>query len=334
MLTYSTEDIESWFRALEHVSVLVIGDFMLDRYIYGRVERISPEAPVPVVNVSRRESRPGGAGNVLLNVHALGARAIPLGICGSDEAGNELLQQFASAHIDTGHILRSATVPTITKTRVLAGQHQMLRIDEEELNAGGADTEAALIHAMQTIIRNQKVDAVLFEDYDKGVISPALIQATVAEAAAHNIPVCVDPKKKNFMAYRGVTLFKPNLKELREGLGLELQSESDMEYADARLRELLGHTYTLATLSEKGIYFSDKQQVYRRPSIVRSVADVSGAGDSVIATATCFLAAGAPALAAAELANLSGGIVCEFPGVVPVDKTRLKTEAFHYLCKK
>lgn len=334
MSTYTTEEIENWFEALSRVTVLVIGDFMLDRYIYGRVDRISPEAPVPVVNVSQRESRPGGAGNVLLNVHALGARAIPLSITGLDEAGDELLQQFAAQQIDTRHIQRYAEIPTITKTRVLAGQHQMLRIDEEDLACITPAMEQRLIATVQQLLETEQIDAVLFEDYDKGVISPALIEATVKAAAEQNIPVCVDPKKKNFAAYKGVTLFKPNLKELREGLSLEMRGENAVEEADKQLRALLGHTYTLATLSEKGIYFSDRERAYRRPSIVRSVADVSGAGDSVIATATCFLAAGTPPLLAAELANLSGGIVCEFPGVVPVDKTRLKTEAFHYLCKK
>lgn len=334
MSIYTTEEIEKRFEALDRVTVLVIGDFMLDRYIYGRVDRISPEAPVPVVNVLQRESRPGGAGNVLLNVHALGARAIPLGIAGTDEAGDELLHLFAKEQIDTGHILRYDKIPTITKTRILAGQHQMLRIDEEDPAGIYPSAEQELTRQMLHLLQAEKIDAVLFEDYDKGVISPGLIGATVTEARRRNIPVCVDPKKKNFSAYKGVTLFKPNLKELREGLGMELPDDAALETADRELRRMLEHTYTLITLSEKGIYFSDATQACRRPSIVRSVSDVSGAGDSVIAAASCFLATGAPPLLAAELANLAGGIVCEFPGVVPVDKNRLKTEAFHYLCKK
>ena len=152
-------DLLSAIDQLGRPRVLVVGDFMLDRYIYGRVDRISPEAPVPVVNVSQRESRPGGAGNVLLNVHALGARAIPLSITGLDEAGDELLQQFAAQQIDTRHIQRYAEIPTITKTRVLAGQHQMLRIDEEDLACITPAMEQQLIATVQRLLK-PRTDAV------------------------------------------------------------------------------------------------------------------------------------------------------------------------------
>lgn len=330
----SESDIRLWFQRITEKNILLIGDFMIDKYIYGKVERISPEAPVPVVQVSKSEHRPGGAGNVLMNLHALGARVFPISMLGADEDGKALFHIFESLQTDCSGLFLEKDMKTTSKTRVVAQMHQMLRIDEEEQNQFTEAHRQKILQQVRKCLKENKIDALIFEDYDKGLLSPDLIEEIVAEANALDIPSFVDPKKKNFRAYKGVTVFKPNLKELKEGMSIGIQNADEVPAADALLREALHHRYTLCTLSEAGIYFSTPDAHYFRKSEVRKLADVSGAGDSVIASMACFLISGADPLQSAEIANLAAGIVCESPGVIPIDKERLLQESLRYFLSR
>lgn len=307
---------------------------MLDKYIHGKVERISPEAPVPVIHVNTREARAGGAGNVVMNVQSLGAQVFPVTLIGADENGNTLIDIFKNSGICCDSIIQLPELKTTTKTRVLAQSHHMLRIDDENLKQINDSQRIKMLEHIQSLLSKNSFDAILFEDYDKGVLDEKSISEIVAWANQKNIPTFVDPKKDNFTSYKNVTFFKPNLKELREGLGIQIKDLEDVIHADTLLRKKINNTYTLCTMSEKGVYFSDSNTHTVQQSLVRNLADVSGAGDSVIATLTCLYVAGADAETAAQIANIAAGIVCEYPGVVPVKKERLLQESIQYFSLK
>ena len=318
------------FAAFDHLTVLIVGDVMVDAYVWGRAGRISPEAPVPVVSVDRTEQRLGGAANVALNVQALGATPLLCAVVGQDQGGDQLLNLLRARDLSAAGIVRSSHRPTTVKQRVLAAGQHLLRIDSEvehELNAA----EQRDLHARYEELLPH-ADVVIFEDYDKGVLSAATIAHCLGLARARNVPTVVDPKKKNFLAYQHCTLFKPNLKELREGLKVEFGDTDDawpqFEAAVARLRVALQPELVLVTLSERGVFVeaADGRQTYL-PAHVRAISDVSGAGDTVISIAALCVALGLPAPATAALANLGGGLVCEQVGVVPIEKARLLEEA-------
>ena len=319
-------DIHNLFDKFSHQHVLVVGDLMLDAYVWGKVNRISPEAPVPVLQVSGREERPGGAANVALNLSALGARVSVAGFVGDDAAGNMLLHLLEERQINTGCCAR-ANRPTTTKTRMLSGSHHLLRIDEENDQDISGENAQRLIKNIATCLHN--VNLIVLEDYDKGTLSPEIIKQVIAMANEQGIPVAVDPKFRHFMDFQGVYLFKPNLKELREGLKTEVNplSESDMEGVTDELFAALGIENILITLSEHGIYYRNQATMGRIPAERRHIADVSGAGDTVIAIASLALHCGANLAEAAALANLGGGMVCETPGVVPIDVHQLLKES-------
>lgn len=307
--------------------VMVIGDLMVDAYTWGKVTRISPEAPVPVVNVVKRESRLGGAGNVVLNVASLGAKPVVFSVIGDDATGASLLHILKEAGLSVDGIIQEAGRPTTVKERVIAGSQQLLRVDSETEKAISSASVSSLVSAIQLALPN--VDVIIFEDYDKGVLSAGLIQEVMAMAKSAGIPTVVDPKKKNFFAYQGATLFKPNLHELRDGLGLDSSDLSSLalpatvqKFKDSQRFEGL-----FVTLSERGVYMDFRSEQVAIPAHIRQIADVSGAGDTVISIAACALAAGASPTQIAELANLGGGLVCEFLGVVPIDVNLLKREA-------
>lgn len=329
---FKKKDIISLFNRFSEISVTVCGDIMLDRYIYGNVERVSPEAPVPVVEVTHKSSRPGGAGNVAANLVALGAKVYMCSVAGSDESGPELTDLLSSAGADISGVIRSDNRITTTKTRILGNQHQMLRIDEENNHFLSASEEAAVKSALTDALNRS--DALLFQDYDKGVLTPEIISHGMHASRQKGIPVTVDPKFRSFGLFSQATLFKPNLKELKMGLQLpELGKNTDeLLVADRMLRKKLKHQYTLITLSEKGMFGSGPEGHFLTPAHLRKVADVSGAGDTVISVATLCLAAGSSFRTAVELANLAGGLVCEFPGVVPVNREQLLEEALEKFC--
>ncbi|MHA8109700.1 bifunctional heptose 7-phosphate kinase/heptose 1-phosphate adenyltransferase [Aquirufa sp. A-Brett2-W8] len=307
--------------------VLVIGDLMVDAYTWGKVNRISPEAPVPVVNVSKRESRLGGAGNVVLNIASLGAKAYVCSVIGDDATGETLQGILQEAGLSTAGIIVEKGRPTTIKERVIAGSQQLIRVDSETEAPISAVSSQALLAQVKTWLAD--VDVILFEDYDKGVLSEGLIQEIIALAKAQNIPTVVDPKKKNFFAYTGATLFKPNLHELRDGLGLEASAIKPENIAKtvADFKAAQSFTGLFVTMSERGVYMDFKEDQIQIPAHIRQIADVSGAGDTVISIAACVLAAGGSAKQIAELANLGGGLVCESLGVVPIDVELLKKEA-------
>ncbi len=322
--------------------VLIVGDVMVDAYVWGRVERISPEAPVPVVRVQRRENRLGGAANVALNVQAMGATPLLCSVTGDDAYGqtfNELLQKRGIA---TDYVVRSKERVTTVKERVIAGSQQVVRVDAEHDHTLNDTEQAQLLERATQALAH--TDVVIFQDYDKGVLGQTVIDKITQAAQEQHIPVAVDPKKRNFLHYRGATLFKPNLKELRQGLQQERLALHEEDYAPLHneqaaiqeasdhLRHLLQHQITLITLSEKGVFVDDRAGArHFIPAHVRQISDVSGAGDTVISIAALCLTVQLPLPTLAALANLGGGIVCEFTGVVPVDRQRLLEEANAHL---
>jgi D-glycero-beta-D-manno-heptose-7-phosphate kinase len=320
--------LQDIFKRFGNLRVMVAGDLMIDAYYRGSVNRISPEAPVPVVNVSSSENRPGGAANVALNLVTLGAKAVICSVVGADQKGRESARLLAENGIETSGLIESRERPTTVKTRIIsAGQH-LLRVDEE-VTTPLSDGETRNFLAAAEGEFERGVDLLIFEDYNKGVLTPEVIRELTDLAHRFKIPTAVDPKKDNFFAYRGVTLFKPNLKELREGLKIDLPKTDTaaLEAADAMLRERLGHEISLITLSEAGIFARSKSESVRIAAHPREIMDVSGAGDSVIAVAGLCLAAGADLQTIARLANLAGGLVCEKSGVVPILADDLLREA-------
>ena len=307
--------------------VMVIGDLMVDAYTWGKVTRISPEAPVPVVNVVKQENRLGGAGNVVLNVASLGAKPLVFSVIGDDSTGSSLLDILREAGLSVDGIIQEAGRPTTIKERVIAGSQQLLRVDSETEKAISSASVSALLAAVKASISS--VDVIIFEDYDKGVLSAGLIQEVMGLARVAGIPTVVDPKKKNFFAYQGATLFKPNLHELRDGLGLDSSDLSSLALPATvkKFKESQNFEGLFVTLSERGVYMDFRSEQVAIPAHIRQIADVSGAGDTVISIAACALAAGASPAQIAELANLGGGLVCEFLGVVPIEVNLLKREA-------
>jgi len=322
-------EINRIFDSFIGKKVLVIGDVMLDSYWWGNVERISPEAPVPIVHTRKKEYRLGGAANVALNLKRLGAEPIICSVIGRDAEGEILLRLLGNENISAEGIIISDLRPTTVKTRIISGKNQLLRIDIEEDELLVKEDASNLESRISDIIDTS--DLIIFEDYDKGVISQPLIEDIVKKSTHLKIPVAVDPKKRNFMAYKGATLFKPNLRELSEGLKTDLNTGSDMsEIKEAAkiLQDKLGIDHVLITLSEKGVYMSDKDGTsHQIPAHIRDIFDVSGAGDTVISVAALALLANVSGDVVAALANLAGGLVCEKVGVVPIDKDELIREA-------
>ena len=318
----------SLFASFDSLTVLVVGDVMLDAYLWGQATRLSPEAPVPVVSVVRRERRLGGAANVALNVRALGATPLLCSVVGDDADGAELVRLLESAGLPADGIVKSAERPTTVKERILASNQQLLRIDSEvETALTTAETQHLEARFAALLPR---ADVVIFEDYDKGVLTGANIPRLLAQAHAAGVPTAVDPKKKNFLAYVGCTLFKPNLHELKEGIKATFAGfqQPAFEAAVAELRRQLQPEVVLVTLSERGVFVqaAGAEPTYQ-PAHERGIVDVSGAGDTVISIAALGLARRLPPLTLAALANLGGGLVCEQVGVVPIDKALLLAEA-------
>lgn len=310
-------------------TALVIGDVMVDAYLWGRVDRISPEAPVPVVQVTERSARLGGAANVALNMRALRAMPIVASVTGDDDHATNLQGLLAQQGLPTDGLMRSAARRTTVKTRVISGHQHVVRVDEEmEADLNEADAQAFLHHCI-LLMRERRPAVVVFEDYDKGVLTPGVIAGVIAEAQRLGIPTAVDPKRAHFFAYREVDLFKPNLKELREGLKVDVHGadRASVEAAVRMLEARLANKASLITLSEHGIYAHGQGQDHWIEAHKRTIADVSGAGDTVIAVAALCLAQGLPLHTLAAWANLAGGLVCEHVGVVPVDPQRLLAEA-------
>ncbi|MBK9256505.1 MAG: carbohydrate kinase [Saprospiraceae bacterium] len=306
--------------------ILVIGDVMIDRYLTGKVNRISPEAPVPVLEYKKKENRLGGAANVALNIKALGARVTVASISGNDEESDILNQLFSNHDISDVHLLKCDGRKTTVKTRIMAGAQHLLRIDAEDKHDISPDEENLFMDLIQKISLSDKVDGLILQDYNKGLLTKNLIEKLMYWSVKNQIPTFIDPKEKNFTAFKSCTVFKPNRKEISEALKSPAETQEQMAELDKQLRSLMSHSFSFITLSKDGIYISDGITSEIVPARPRIITDVCGAGDTVISVLSlCFLK-GLSMKNIAIIANAAGGQVCEKPGVVPVDRTELMNE--------
>ncbi len=335
-LFVNSKEIKQVFNRFNGMNIVIIGDVMVDSYMWGRVDRISPEAPIPIVSANKREDRPGGAANVALNVQALGANPILCSVTGDDTHRQLFLELMEEKRLDSSGILADSNRRTTVKTRIISGNQQLIRVDEEVNDKIDRPTEKKLIELIRRLLCSEKIDAVIFEDYDKGVITPSLIGEVRDITADRGILLTADPKKRNFGHYKNLDLFTPNLKELSEGLRMDIE-RTDLEGIEGgarKLQEANNIRYLLVTLSERGIYLRHDGEGTVVPTEVRDVADVSGAGDTVIAVATACLAAGCSARNMTMVANLAGGQVIEKVGVIPVNKEHLLQETLALFARR
>lgn len=321
--------LQTLFSSFNQLNVLIIGDVMIDAYMWGNVSRISPEAPVPIVDINKKTHRLGGAANVALNIQAMGANPILCSIIGDDKNGKLFIDLLKKQRIISNFIVKSKQRFTTVKTRIIGNNHQLIRVDEEtSIPANTAETAAIVTH-VKKLITEKKIDVIIFEDYDKGCLTPVIINSITAAATKKKIPLIVDPKKNNFWEYKNITLFKPNLKELKEGI------KSDFDHSNVKeLSKIVGAfvkkqniATALITLSDKGMYVHASETKIIVPAHVRNISDVSGAGDTVVSIAALCVALKLSAVKTAVLANLAGGLVCEQTGVVPINKKQLFDEA-------
>lgn len=321
--------VEQVFTKFSNIRALVVGDAMVDSYMWGSVDRISSEAPIPIVTINRQENRLGGAANVSLNLQALGATPVLVSMVGNDLKGDIFMELLKKRGLSNEGILRISNRQTTVKTRIISGTQQVVRVDEEISDVIGAEEDQLVFRRIETLIEQQNFDIVIFVDYDKGLITKNLIEKVTALAHSKGIFIAVDPQKRNFNNYSNVHLFKPNFKEFKEGLGLSVEKkdlQAILKSAD-KLKKEKKLDVIFITLSELGVLISNGVKQKHFPAEIRDIADVSGAGDTVIAVASLCLAAGLPNRYMAQLSNLAGGLVCEKSGVVPIDCERLKIEA-------
>jgi D-glycero-beta-D-manno-heptose-7-phosphate kinase len=324
-------NFDQLFEKFSSIKAGVVGDIMLDTYWWGHVDRISPEAPVPVVALDKREVRIGGAGNVALNLASLGTKTSFFSVIGDDDNGKELSELLVKAGIDTSFIIKNAARKTTNKTRVICRNQQMMRLDAETTNDLQSELENALLDNIKKYIAREKPQVIILEDYNKGVLTEKVITEIIAACKANGVITTVDPKRKNFFAYKGVNIFKPNLKEVKEGLNLLINEVNlqALNHIHDLLQQQLGHDTSLITLSEKGVFYNNKNDANIIASHVRNIADVSGAGDTVIAVASLVYAATQDTRLMAAVANIAGGLVCEEVGTAAIDRHLLLAE-----CKK
>jgi len=331
---------ESYYSALferfRDQRIMVIGDVMVDAYFWGRVERISPEAPVPIVTVTKKENRLGGAANVARNLLEIGAEPILCSVIGDDENGDAFVEMLIDSKMRTDGICVSKNRITTTKVRIFGNNHHLLRVDEEiDRDLEEEDAHRFLLQVFD-FLDNANIDAIIFQDYNKGILSKQVIDAVIRKAREKNIPVAVDPKKKNFREYQGVQLFKPNLKELREGLKMDVDAGNREELI--RAAQILLDTQhidmVMITMGDKGIFISASdgdRSTHIIPAHLRTVADVSGAGDTVISVAALCLSSKCSPFEIAAISNLAGGLPCEEVGVVPINREKLLAETLKLL---
>ena len=321
-------DFQQLFNDFSKIKVAVIGDVMLDTYWWGKVDRISPEAPVPVVAVTKREQRIGGAGNVALNLVSLGAHVNVLTLLGKDDDGEQLTTLFKQNNIGAKYIVTSTDRITTNKIRIISRNQHMMRLDAEMQTDITQNDEEKLLYAFEEYIAAESPDIVILEDYNKGALTQTVVTKIIALCKQHHILTAVDPKRKNFFSYVGVDIFKPNLKEAVEGLNIltDVVSLSLLKDIHLLLQEKLKHKISFITLSEKGVFYNDDNSSSLIPTHIRTIADVSGAGDTVIAVASLVYAATKNVKLMAEVANIAGGLVCEEVGTGAINKETLLKE--------
>ena len=323
MTSINNSRLDWFFDTFKNKKIIVFGDLMLDRYLWGEVDRISPEAPVPVVEISKEFTRLGGAANVAHNLYSLGATPIPIGIIGDDQEGEQLLTLMKELHFPTDFISKDASRPTAIKTRIIANDQHVVRADRESKHPVNSNTVKIVCESIQETISD--ADALIFQDYNKGLLTKDIITRTIKKANGQNKIITVDPKFDNFFAFKSVTLFKPNRKEIEAALGIRIKSEDILKESCRKLLNQLQCGAMLVTLGEAGMCLLDSNGEFTMaPTKARKVHDVSGAGDTVISTLTLALAAGASMKEAITLANYAAGAVCGEVGVVPIDPVKLR----------
>lgn len=317
------------FESFEDKRILILGDAMIDSYLRGKVERISPEAPVPILDIKNRENRLGGAANVALNIQSLGAEAILCTAIGDDKNADDFMEMMADAKLSTDLVHKVKGRKTSIKHRLISGTQQLMRVDEEDRKQVEETVQDKILNGLKKLLEDQKIDALIIQDYNKGLLSSELNHKVISLCKTYDVLVAVDPKKENFLAFKECDLFKPNLKELREGLNLTLEplNKQNLDEAANELMDQMNCRQVMVTLSDKGVYGNDGNESFIVSAKVRDIADVSGAGDTVISVATLCLASGAELNMASRIANLAGGLVCESVGVVPVNSEQLLQEA-------
>lgn len=322
MVDISNKRLNELKTGFDGKRIAVIGDMMLDGYFWGDVKRISPEAPVPVLEVEDEFFRFGGAANVALNIFTLGGIPVPVGVIGNDNYGNIFSSLLKEKNIEASGVIIDNDRPTTTKTRVIANSQHVVRIDKESKAYISNKIESKISSYLESTI--DKLDGIILQDYNKGILTPSLISKIISLANKKSILITVDPKFDNFFEYKNVTVFKPNRKETETVLGIRIKNDKDISSAGKNLLHKLNSEYVLLTLGEEGIAVFEKVDKERRmPTKARKVADVSGAGDTVISTLTIGLAAGANIYEACFLANYAAGIVCGEVGIVPIEKEKL-----------
>lgn len=321
-------EIHELFKSFNDLTCLIIGDVMVDAYIWGKVNRISPEAPVPVFEAKKRENRLGGAANVALNIQALGAKPILCGVIGKDLKGNVFETVLKQQNLSAQCIIKSEERLTTCKTRIISSSHHMLRVDEEIVEPINQNDSEQLIQNVKNLTETENIDVVIFEDYDKGVLNSKNIQEIISYLNEKGIPICVDPKKENFSNYQGATFFKPNFKEFTSGLKEDIK-KGDISTLMQHAEKFSGEhniKNIMITLSEYGVLLHNEKEQIHIPAELRNISDVSGAGDTVISIASLAYCSGLRGEELATLVNLAGGLVCEEVGVVPINKERLEQE--------
>lgn len=322
------EDFNKLFQTFSSLKIGVIGDVMLDSYLWGNVDRISPEAPVPIILLHKKDQRIGGAGNVALNCVSLDASVSVLSVIGNDANGQTLKILLDGNNIDTSYLIQSKERITTNKTRVISKNQQMMRLDEETTNDLTPSEESLLLESIKKYIESESPNVIILEDYNKGILTERIISEVIMLCKANDVIVAVDPKIKNFFAYNGVDIFKPNLKEIKEALSVtnEQTDQTTLQKFHKALYEKLNHKISFITLSDKGVFYQKENQSEIIASHLRDIADVSGAGDTVIAVAALVYAASQNVRLMAEIANIAGGLVCEAVGTVAINKEKLLVE--------
>ncbi len=322
------ENFQKLFDSFAKLKVGVIGDVMLDTYMWGTVDRISPEAPVPVVCLDKKEYRIGGAGNVALNCHSLGSQVFILSVIGDDTEGLLLQELLDEYMIDTSYLIKSSSRITTNKTRIISRNQQMMRLDAEITTNLDEKNEEALMQRVRSFIQTHDPNVMIFEDYNKGVLTEKIIHEVITVCREAGVITAVDPKRKNFFSYHNADIFKPNLIEVKQGLNLLFEEVNDslLNRIHLELKNILEHKISFITLSDKGVFYHQEGRASIIPSHLRNISDVSGAGDTVIAVAALVYTVTKNVHLMAEVANIAGGLVCEEVGTVAVDKSRLQSE--------
>jgi D-beta-D-heptose 7-phosphate kinase/D-beta-D-heptose 1-phosphate adenosyltransferase len=309
--------------------ILVVGDLMLDEFLWGKARRIAPEAPVPVVEIERETLHIGGAGNVAANLAALGAKPMVIGVCGNDLNGERLSKEFEKVNVNTESIVKDYSRPTTVKTRIIAHSQHVVRADREKKTPVSSEIEKQLVDNFLSLL--PIVDGVVISDYEKGVITLGLLEKTLSVAAKRDIPVCIDPKLKNFEHYQPATVVTPNQNEAESAARMVIENEESLSEIGSRLRAMLGGASVLITRGEGGMSLFEKgQEAKHVPTIAREVYDVTGAGDTVIATLALGLASGASMLESAILANYAAGVVVGKVGTATASPEEVLSEIDHF----